>query len=43
MIMAHNEPEILNKLIQMLDYPNNDNLIIDINRFDNLNAVVDVA
>lgn len=24
MIMAHNEPYILNKLIQMLDYPEND-------------------
>ena len=24
MIMAHNEPYVLDKLIQMLDYPNND-------------------
>ena len=24
MIMAHNEPYVLDKLIHMLDYPNND-------------------
>lgn len=41
-VLNHNDSQIIINTTPCGMYPNNDNLIIDINRFDKLSAVVDV-